>query len=117
PADAHHPGLRDNHEPRPMSRVLTSETLRHEDVHEFTNQLLTLVPEQLFDLTVHQDDVAPIVDEDDTTRRSFRRQTKFLLRLLAFRDVHQNAALPDRLAIVVELDAASPRDPANFAIG
>ena len=70
-----------------MSRVLTSEPFRHEDVHKFSDEFFTFIAKQLFDVSVHQHDASAIVHQDDAARRGFRRQAKFLLRLLAFRYV------------------------------
>ena len=99
-----------------MFRMLTGKPLRHEDVHEFSHELVASIAKQLFDLRVHQHNPAFAVHQHDPAWGCLHCQPEFFLRLLAFSDVHQNAALPGRFAVLVELDAAAPGDPANSAV-
>src|SRR5437773_3482674 len=73
-----------------MSRMLTAKSLRHEDVHRFSDKLLASIAKQLFDLTVYQDHAALIVHEEDAARRSLRRETKSLLRSLSLCHIDRN---------------------------
>src|SRR5437762_5840936 len=107
PPGAHRPGRRGSEKRRPMSRVLTGEPLRHEDVHRFSDKLLASIAKQLFDLTVYQDDAALIVHEEDAARRSLRRKTKFLLRSLLLRHIHRNAPQDEIVAVCSSHTAAA----------
>src|SRR6266481_352050 len=75
-----------------MGRVLFGKTLWNEDVHRSSEKLLATITEQLFDVSVHQDDATSIVHEDDTAWGSFRRDAKQILCLLLRRYVHRDAA-------------------------
>src|SRR6058998_1355083 len=82
-----------------MNWMLASEPLRHEDLHKFSDKLLASIAEKLFGMTVHQDDTAPIIHQDDAARRSFRRQAKQIFCLLPLRHIHRNAPGDDSLAV------------------
>src|SRR5690606_12650157 len=73
-----------------MSRMVTPETLRHEQLHPLTNELIARVAEQLFGLRVYQQDAPVSVHDDHRVWRGFEQTAELRFGLLAFADV------PDR---------------------
>src|SRR5882724_12220932 len=99
-----------------MSRVLTTEPFWHEDVYRFSNELLTLIAEKLFDMSIHQHNAALIVYENDTARRGFRGQAEQILCLLLRCYVYGNADDPDTFAVLPGDAASPPAHPAHSSI-
>src|SRR5438876_2804415 len=99
-----------------MSRMLTGESLRHEDVNKFSDKLLASIPKQLFDVRVHQHNAALIVHQNDTARRSFRRQAEQILCLLSRRYVYGNTDEAGAFAVFPRHAASTPAEPTHISI-
>ena len=59
--------------------MLAAEGFRHQHLHRLTEEFFALVTEQLFGLSVNQDDLARRVHEDHGIGREFEQAAKYLL--------------------------------------
>src|SRR4029077_11949673 len=70
-----------------VSRVCTAEPLGNEDFDRLAQQFLARVAKELLSLGIDEDDPAILVNNYDGIGSGFEQSAKFLLRLLAPRDI------------------------------
>ena len=101
-------------------RIATDEMFReplgHQNLYRFSDQLLTPVIEQFFDLRIRQHDLSLTSNQENSAGRGLCGELEKFLRLLSFGHIHRHAEQARERSFLVPQTAGSSADPTHCSI-